>query len=263
MQRLEDLEEFWNRLRRTGRGVLLLDYDGTLAPFREERLEAFPYPGVTQALKEIVDAGASRISIISGRECGEVLGLLGLDRPVECWGSHGLERRLPDGSTEMASQVKEMAPLLALAEERVLNLDLGKRLERKPGCLAVHVRGVEEKEASTILDRVRGKWAELAGKEGLLIKRFNGGLEIRVPGPDKGYAVRTVLKETGSDKIAVAYLGDDLTDEDAFRALGENGLSVLVRPEPRETLAQAYIRPPGELLEFLRKWCEAGADKPI
>ena len=52
----------------------------------------------------------------------------------------------------------------------------------------------------------------------------------------------------------MAYLGDDRTDEDAFRALRGRGLSVLVRAEPRETAADAWIRPPEELIEFLRTW---------
>lgn len=55
---------------------------------------------------------------------------------------------------------------------------------------------------------------------------------------------------------AVAFLGDDLTDEDAFRVLSKRGLSVLVRPEYRETMAKAWLRPPHELVEFLALWVE-------
>jgi trehalose-6-phosphatase len=52
----------------------------------------------------------------------------------------------------------------------------------------------------------------------------------------------------------VAYLGDDLTDEDAFRALKGKGLSVLVRKESRTTEADCWLKPPDELLDFLKKW---------
>ena len=55
----------------------------------------------------------------------------------------------------------------------------------------------------------------------------------------------------------MAYLGDDLTDEAAFRALDERGLGVLVRPKLRATSADIWIRPPEELLDFLRSWLRA------
>ena len=65
--------------------------------------------------------------------------------------------------------------------------------------------------------------------------------------------VRTVLKETGGDGLA-AYLGDDLTDEDAFGAIKGKGMGVLVRTELRATAADLWIRPPDELLRFLELW---------
>ena len=66
--------------------------------------------------------------------------------------------------------------------------------------------------------------------------------------------MKAVLSET-PEGSAVAYLGDDITDEDAFRAVKPRGLGVLVRPELRETAADIWIRPPDELLSFLRHWC--------
>ena len=73
--------------------------------------------------------------------------------------------------------------------------------------------------------------------------RFDGGLEIRVAGPGKGDAVRAILKEAGPG-AAVAYLGDDQTDEDAFHALKGIGLTVLVRPQSRPTAADVWLQPP-------------------
>ena len=82
-----------------------------------------------------------------------------------------------------------------------------------------------------------------------------------VSGVNKGRAVSSILDEYG-EGVATAYLGDDNTDEDAFTALGERGLSVLACRELRETGADVWIRPPEELLAFLEDWADTcGAGK--
>jgi trehalose-phosphatase len=107
---------------------------------------------------------------------------------------------------------------------------------------------------------IRAKVAEglpyLAQSKGLQLKEFDGGIELRIPGRDKGYAVASALGEMG-EEVAAAYLGDDFTDEDAFRAIQGKGLSVLVREEFRPTDADVWIIPPRELLDFLGRWMEA------
>jgi len=85
---------------------------------------------------------------------------------------------------------------------------------------------------------------------------FDGGIEIRVAQKDKGDAVRSIIKEM-EPSVAMAYLGDDTTDEDAFGALTRRGLCVLVRDCYRPTIADAWIRPPEGLLAFLRGWLSA------
>ena len=67
------------------------------------------------------------------------------------------------------------------------------------------------------------------------------------------WTVERALMELGDDAV-IAYLGDDATDEDAFAALGDRGLSVLVSPKLRPTLARAWFVPPVEVLEFLTEW---------
>ena len=89
----------------------------------------------------------------------------------------------------------------------------------------------------------------------MTLLEFEAGLEVRA-GRDKGGAVEAILNEAGVCG-AVAFLGDDVTDEAAFRAVnGADGahLSVLVRGERRETVADVWLRPPGEVLGFLERW---------
>ena len=85
------------------------------------------------------------------------------------------------------------------------------------------------------------------------LHEFNGGIEMRPGGMDKGMVVDRLLSESGGP---AAYLGDDLTDEDAFRAISGRGIGVLVSPELRETAADVWLAPPEELIWFLERWIE-------
>jgi trehalose-phosphatase len=89
---------------------------------------------------------------------------------------------------------------------------------------------------------------------------FDGGIELRVPGRHKGFVVDAVLSEMGRE-TAAAYLGDDSTDEDAFKAIRGRGIGVLVRPQYRATAADFWLKPPEELLEFLERWHELSGRK--
>ena len=77
--------------------LLLLDYDGTLAPFRVDRFLARPWAGVRELLTRIQQQGRTRMAIISGRSAHEIRPLLGIDPPFEVWGLHGAERLFPNG----------------------------------------------------------------------------------------------------------------------------------------------------------------------
>lgn len=248
-----DLESFYRSLERSPRRLLMLDYDGTLAPFCAQRDQAVPYPGVRAALDEILRAGRTRVVIISGRALADLLPLLGLRQPVELWGSHGIERRHANGDAQTA----ELDPMalrgLADADSWVESAGLGQYAESKPGCLALHWRGLPADDAAELRTRALGSWSPLALAHGLDLRDFDGGLELRTPARSKASAVRTLLEEE-KEAVPAAYLGDDQTDEDAFLALQGRGLRVLVRPELRPTAADLWLRPPAELLEFLAHW---------
>jgi trehalose-phosphatase len=248
-----DPDGFLGGLARAPSRVLLLDYDGTLAPFREARDEATPYPEVREAVGEILGDGATRVVVISGRTVEDLSPLLGLDPLPELWGTHGWERLRPGRDLEHAPLDGDAFDKLQRAAKLAREIAPHGRVEVKPASVAVHVRGMDGANADRLLEGVRSAWRPLLEDDVVEVRNFDGGAELRVRGRDKGNAVQEVLAEEPA-AAAVAYLGDDLTDEDAFRALGNRGLSVLVRAEPRETSADVWIRPPGELLQFLRRW---------
>lgn len=251
-----DLDRFFQALEAAGERLLFLDFDGTLAPFHDNRHQVVPYEGVRQRLDAMMAADHTRIVVVTGRVVEEMPALLGLDQTPEIWGTHGWERRHPDGRIDGPDldAPTEQALREALAQARTL--DLGDRLERKPATAAIHTRGLPESDAQELIDRVRKLWQPLADGSAVELDVFDGGLEMRVPGRDKGTAVTTVLDEM--DDPVAAYLGDDLTDEDAFRALDGRGLRVLVREKLRETAADVWLRPPHELLQWLDRWHRAG-----
>lgn len=233
----------------------MLDYDGTLAPFHVQPERAVPYPEVLPVLEEIVQAGATRLVIVSGRPADQLLPLLTLTPRPEIWGSHGWERLLPDGRRVVEQPGSDARQALADAASALGgSMPAEARLERKLASIALHWRGLSAATADKLKADATRAWEPIARAGGLEILPFDGGLELRATGCNKQYAVKAVLSETGEDS-AVAYLGDDVTDEDAFRAIKQRGLGVLVRPEFRDTQADVWIQPPHELVSFMRHWC--------
>ncbi len=255
LERQNTYSSFLDRLRSAPTRVLLLDYDGTLAPFTADRSLALPYPGVPALLLRIMAAG-TRVALISGRPARELVFLSGIHPHPEIWGSHGLERLKQDDSYEIGALSQHHQAALRRAA-KVLRADgLEPRMELKPGGIAVHWRGLSAPDAEEIETRVRGLWRPLLADDSLILIDFDGGLEIRAPVRNKGDAVETILSESGRD-AAVAYLGDDTTDEEAFRALRGKGLTVLAGPQFRPTAAEIWLQPPQELIRFFEEWLQA------
>ncbi|PYX25785.1 MAG: trehalose-phosphatase [Acidobacteria bacterium] len=246
---------FLDQLRSASTRVLLLDYDGTLAPFTVDRSLALPYPNVAERLMRIMKTG-TRVVLISGRPAREVVSLIGIDPHPEIWGSHSLERLKADGSYEICQIPLQQQAGLSLAAQLLQAVQLDSQTEVKPGSVAVHWRGLTPSEVVEIKTKIRHLWLPLVTEYPLSLLEFDGGLEIRIPGRDKGDAIRAILTETKPD-AAVAYLGDDQTDEDAFRALKGRGLTALVRPQSRPTAADIWLQPPQELIEFFDDWLHA------
>jgi trehalose 6-phosphate phosphatase len=254
---LDGLAPFFRRLGTATRRGLLLDFDGTIAPFAAERSLAAPYPGIRSRLRALVYAPRpTRVAIVSGRGLADLRARAAIEAPIELWGSHGLERLTADGREISAPRPESVRGLVEEIGAAFAEKGLAEVLERKPFGVAVHRRGnpaeLFERARRELLDR----FAPRAEEAGLQRLAFDGGVELRMIGSDKGIAVRAMLAELGEDS-AVAYLGDDLTDEDAFAALDGRGLTVLVRETPRPTRARAWIRPPDELFRFLEDWSAA------
>lgn len=255
---------FFDALAASSESALLLDFDGTLAPFRIDPAKVRPWAGVTALLNKIQQTGGTRIALVSGRPAQDVAAQLRLAQPPEVWGLHGAEHLLPDGSIEfeklpLRKQLHLKAAHKALEESGWL-AHAGIRRESKWNAVVVHWRGLTEHKAVEARDAIYRLLQPIAADGGLETMLFDGGLEMRA-GRTKGDSVDLLLAQVNRAAPA-AYLGDDTTDEFAFRAINASSteayrLSVLVRRQWRTTAARLWIRPPASLRAFLRAWLQS------
>ena len=249
-----DIESFFGQLGCSEGRLLMLDYDGTLSPYQIERHEAVPYPGIREVLAEALSAEDCRTVIVSGRSIFDLRPLLGIESGIEIWGCHGWERLDANGDYTGPDLDADISTGLEEASSSATAAGFREGIEIKPASVAIHWRGLDEKTASMIEKDIGRKWQDIAEGRDLELHRFNGGIELRPTGMNKGMVVERLLSESGG---TAAYLGDDMTDEDAFRAISGRGLGVLVSPELRETAADIWLVPPGELTWFLERWIES------
>jgi trehalose 6-phosphate phosphatase len=202
-----------------GRRPLLVasDYDGVLARLRDEPSAAVPEPGVADALARLAAVPGVTVALVSGRGVADLRATSGFSGPFRWVGSHGEEFDGPL-SGELAERRDALAKRLGPLVEGVP----GARLEVKPASVAVHVRQVQDRDAAAaLLDDAR-----TSVDSSLTLKPGKDVLEVAVTDADKGTALRRLVAELGA--AGAMYLGDDITDEDGFRALAPGGLTVKI-----------------------------------
>ena len=243
---------FWEQARGSSHRLLVLDYDGTLAPFRVARDEAWPLPRTVAHLEAIAATRGTGVAVISGRPLDELIRFLGT-LPILLVGEHGWEMRCPDGRTAQHPLPAGAGDSLRRAMEAAEAAGLGPFLERKRTAVVLHTRGMPGPRALEMERTCRLLWeGKLA--EGLArITSMDGGLEFRAAGRDKGTALRELLDESDPGAFAV-YIGDDSTDEDAFRELRNRGFGIRVGPPGPTSLARGWIESCEAMGEFLQRW---------
>lgn len=245
---LEHLDDILDHLGR-GPGIFT-DYDGTLTPIVDDPAQALLDPEVRDTLRAL--AAVVPVAVVSGRDLADVEGLVGIEGMV-CAGSHGFDISGPGLRLQHPAAVA-LLPDLEQAEA-ALRAELdelgGVTVERKRFAVAVHTRRASEPERA----RAREVAARVAG--GLPGLEIQDGKEIRELRPavdwDKGKAISYLVDAFGTVTVPL-YLGDDTTDEDAFRHLAAHGgIGVRVDDDPGETAATYVLHDTGEAAEFLAR----------
>ncbi|WP_277454177.1 trehalose-phosphatase [Janibacter sp. DB-40] len=214
--------------------LVATDFDGVLAPFVLDPLDARPQAGTIEAITTLTAAPDTWTAVVSGRDLATLAELSGLGGSgTTLIGSHGAEtNRARQGPTDQAAEAR-LTALRAWVEPAVATRDPRIRLEHKPTALVLHTRGLPEDAVGTATDIA----AEAARMSGVSLLSGKGVHELSVVAADKGTAVQALAGDLRVD--AVVYLGDDVTDEHVFTVLGPRDLTIKVGPG--ETAARTRL----------------------
>lgn len=198
------------------RPILFLDYDGTLAPIVDDPAAAFPHPDVPDILERLT--ARFPVWLVSGRDIATLSRFLNL--PLRAIGIHGMEEGMLGGkilTADIGDARTDLQRMKASAPDHP-----GIEIEEKSGSFAVHYRHAENQE---LAKKALREWAEKAPQS--LIALFGKYVvELRPAGISKGHAVTRIIRDY-PDHTPV-YIGDDQTDEDAFRMLPQSAVTIKV-----------------------------------
>jgi trehalose-phosphatase len=234
------------------RWLVVLDFDGTLSPIVEHPDHAAPAAGAVDAVRAL--AAVTTVAVVSGRPVADLRARLG-DLPVTFAGGHGAEVVTADGATTaLVEDAEAVRGTLDEAEVAVSELTTGHAgwlVERKDASLAVHHRRVDPAERERTLPQVVAALeAHVDAGPGFDLLAGKAVLELRPAGVDKGRALAWIADR--SPDVPPLVVGDDVTDEDAFReAARRGGQSILVAEQARGTLARWRLQDPPEVVGFL------------
>jgi trehalose 6-phosphate phosphatase len=235
----EDLTAALDAAAATARLLVTSDFDGTLAPIVDNPADARPLPMAAGALAALADLPDTAVALISGRALSVLRELSGAPATMHLVGSHGAE--VDTGFTHQIDRdllARIVSELETIAADRP-----GVTVETKPASAALHVRNASPDDGAAALAE-----AEAASRDwDAHATAGKAVLEFAVLQTDKGEAVDVLRGQ--SDATAVVFLGDDVTDEKAFRRM--RGGDVGVKVGPGDTLAEYRVDSPDDVSEVL------------
>jgi trehalose-phosphatase len=233
---------------RDRRLVIFLDYDGTLTPIVSRPEQATLSISTREVLREL--ANLVPVAILSGRDLDDVRRLVDIDGIVYA-GSHGFDIAGPRGLRKQVAT--EFLSIIDLAEkelkEKLAGIP-GALVERKRFSIAAHYRNVAGSDVSKVeqaVNKIAAHHSELRRIDNKKVYELQPNIDW-----NKGKAVLWLLQALELDGVFPIYIGDDLTDEDVFRALKERGAGIVVNKQPRLTAARYALKDPVEVERFLR-----------
>src|SRR6266542_4505093 len=215
------------RIARVPRLLVACDYDGTLAPIVEVPTKAVPLPESVAAVRSLASLSDTTVAVISGRALRDLAAMSRLPSEVHLVGSHGSEFDV-DFVDALDPEHRWLRDQLQEKLTRLVRDEPGVRLELKPASIAVHTRGADRAVAERVVAAVE---AGPASWPRIQVTRGKEVIELSVIETNKGSAVNALRGQFAA--AAVMYLGDDVTDENAFRVLHAQDIGIKVGPAVR------------------------------
>ncbi len=235
-----------------------LDYDGTLSPIVDDPDKAVISEELRETLREL--SRICKVSVVSGRDRADVKEKVGLDNLVYA-GSHGFDITGPNDLNQQHEKGQQLMPVLEKAHktlQEVLADIPGAHVERKKYAVAVHYRRVQNTgHVNTLkqkVEEVARQFSELKQSPGKKIIELKPALDWH-----KGKAVRWLLQTLGdkNTRYLPIYIGDDTTDEDAFKELGDEGVGIMVGGHGQQTAANWALDSVEDVQRFLHQFTHA------
>ena len=232
--------------------LIACDYDGTIAPLVDDPMTALPLRETSVALRGLAALAQTDVAVISGRSLRDLAALSRLPAEIHLVGSHGSEFDI-DFALDLDPALQERRSRLLDALGRLVADHPKLSLEKKPASVAVHYRALDDDESETVvaeIERIHLTIGQLDIRHGKKV------CELLLVPTDKGKALNTVRATVGA--TAALFLGDDVTDEDAFRTL--HGPDVGVKVGEGETAAPFRVDSPEEVAILLAALSARRAD---
>jgi len=252
-------ERLWHDVADAPARLLVLDYDGTLAPFHKERMRALVPRRTREWLHACAQLKDNEMFLASGRPVDELLALLG-PLPLRFVGEHGWEWFAPGFGRQARPVPAAVEDALDAATREAIGLAGDAHVERKRASVALHTRGADSAWALGTTAAVAARWRETIARAdsrrtGLRLDHIAEGLELRSELWNKGRIVRDLMLAAPAGAVLVC-VGDGATDEDAFRTLAGRGgtYGVHVGKNSMPTWANAHLSDPEEVGLFLERW---------
>lgn len=258
---MEHLLKHWDKIKKViGKKsiMLFLDYDGTLSPIVEEPDKALMSDGIRSLLKELSSSNKFKLAIVSGRALSNVKKLVGLDNIVYV-GNHGLEIDGPKLKFRSPVSPKTASIIKNIYSELYNKLSKikGIIIEDKNFTLSVHYRLVNKDKVELVNKIIEEVIRPYLKERSVKVNSGKKVIEIKPPIEwNKGKVVLWLLGRedfvTEEKPVMPIYIGDDVTDEDAFLALKNRGITIFVG-KPRLSEAKYYLKDIREVESFLRE----------
>ena len=240
------------KINRAKKIIFFLDYDGTLVPIQKKPSLARLDKNTRELLKRLSKKSWAKVFIISGRSLKDIKNLVGL-KALYYIGNHGIELEGPGIRyiNPKARRLRRAIQKSYIALKKNLRVK-GALIENKTYTLSLHYRLVSPARIPGLVKIFNETVKNIKKSKKVKITEGKKVFEIRPDAKwDKGAMTCWILKKKSLKKYLPICIGDDKTDEDAFRILRNRGITILVSRKKKKTAAQYRLKSPKEVVRFL------------